>query len=258
MLRKLLFAFILISSISGQLMAQGGGDGCIRIISVDPATDFITISNTTNGTIDLGSYRLCSLFSYTGSGIAAGATTVFGNINAVPSNDIVIVLWPINDVAADVALYEPTGSFSDPNAMVDFMQYGSAGNGREGEAVSAGLWSAGQFVPGANTMVWAGACSDHSVSNWVTTGIEEFNLNAIRLSPNPVTENLEISFDGNMSAKTEIRVLDITGRTIHQESYSGLFGKRYSISTVSWKEGLYLVQIGTGDKVLETRRILKN
>ena len=51
----------------------------------------------------------------------------------------------MTDSAADMGIYLPEGRFSDPEALVDFVQWGAAGIGREAVADAKGIWQAGRF-----------------------------------------------------------------------------------------------------------------
>ena len=71
---------------------------------------------------------------------------VSGSLVLAPGETVVLDGWAIDDTAADLGLYAPSGAFSDSEAMLDFTQWGSAGNGRESVAVTKGIWTAGDFM----------------------------------------------------------------------------------------------------------------
>lgn len=235
----LLFSILLIGSTYSQ---PGGGDGCIRIIGVDPNFNFITIVNLTTAPVDISGHRLCSLFNYA---TLSNLTASFGDVSNVPANDIVIVSWPIDDSAADLALYLPTGSFSDPSAMVDFMQYGSAGNGREDEAVEAGLWTAGDFIPQAAIYVWVGACTDHSSANWNPTNVESLNSeNIITIAPNPVAEQFQMNMTSTLNTDGVLRLWDSQGKICLEQKVDVLSGENvFNVNVNHLAEGHYLMML---------------
>ncbi|NNK81402.1 MAG: T9SS type A sorting domain-containing protein, partial [Flavobacteriales bacterium] len=119
----------------------------------------------------------------------------------------------------------------------------SAGNGREGEAAEAGLWTAGTFVPGANAMVWAGNCSDHSVDNWFTTSLEEFNRTEFKIGPNPFEDELIISHDSPARLIERIEVFDNKGSMVFNMEISSISTNRYEMNTESWNTGSYHIQL---------------
>jgi len=106
--------------------------------------DLIQLKNFGSDTIDISGFRLCSKFAYTNNGIATDMNLISGSFNLAPEDTLVLDGFSI-DNAADLALYAPTGAFSDADAMLDFTQWGSSGNGRESVAVTKGIWNIGDF-----------------------------------------------------------------------------------------------------------------
>ena len=144
----------------------GVTNDCVRFTSVDPSTGDITIENFGSVDADISMYRLCALFQYTTSLMGLDAI----DLDLSPGESVT-VNWPMNGTASDLGLYLPTGSFGSAASMVDFTQWGSGGLGRENVAVSAGLWSAGDFVdmttPWNSPYTYTGSlCTDNGVSNW--------------------------------------------------------------------------------------------
>ena len=221
----------------------GGGDGCVRIIGVDPINNFITIANLTTTPADLSDFRLCSLFDYTNN--LSSLTAPFGDVSNIPPDDIVILSWPLDDNAADLALYFPNGGFDDPNAMVDFMQYGSAGNGREDEAVAAGLWSAGDFIPQAVVYVWVGQCTDHSSANWNPTSIENLDqTTSMLIAPNPTNGNLQVGLTSSKNTNGFIRIWDSQGKLCNEDAVNIVSGENiYNLSIQHLVQGHYLMML---------------
>lgn len=229
--------------------------GCIRITAVDPILNSITITNTTGSTVDISDYRMCSLFSYSND-ITSGTTVVSGNPSALPDGADLVIEWPINDNAADVAIYLPTGGFSDPSAMVDFMQYGASGLGREDEASQAGLWSAGTFVENNGPMLWIGTCSDHSAGNWVSTDLDEISEIDFTLSPNPVSNELTVDISSLSSGLIEMLVYDLSGKTVLHET-SLIVNGQLKISTEKWERGTYIFRLNYGNNNFSLKKLIK-
>ena len=120
--------------------------GQIRILSVNPGTDEIAIKNFGGSMVDISDYRLCARFVYT-QNMTSDVTTVSGS-PMLQGGDTLVVTWTIDDNSSDVGIYLAAGSFGDSAAMVDFMQYGEAGIGREGVANTKGIWTTGDFIEG--------------------------------------------------------------------------------------------------------------
>ena len=71
---------------------------------------------------------------------------VSGNTTIAPGEFLVITYDQLNAVSGGLGLYIDNSGFGNPATLIDFVQYGAAGTSRESEAVTAGLWSAGDFV----------------------------------------------------------------------------------------------------------------
>ena len=81
--------------------------------------------------------------------------------------------------AGGLALYVDRSGFTDPNTILDFVQYDDAGSIRESVAVEAGIWEQGDFVPdvglGSSSFAYDGegnASGDWSEALNPTVGIE--------------------------------------------------------------------------------------
>ncbi len=105
----------------------------IRLIEVDPITDFVTIKNFGATTVDISGYRFCALFSYTNSGIQV-LNVESGSLNLGACESVTLSGWPLA-TSSDLGLYLPSGAFATPANMVDFVQWDSGGHGRESVAV---------------------------------------------------------------------------------------------------------------------------
>jgi len=140
-----------------------------RFVSVNPATSEITIKNFGGSNLDISLYRLCSLFDYDGLN-AADVNIIEGDLILSP-NEEVSLTWNtsgMNPAGSDLGLYLPTGLFTSAAAMVDFVQWGSAGNGREPVANQAGIWVSGTFVTGGFPYVYTGNGIENGLAFWQT------------------------------------------------------------------------------------------
>jgi len=130
----------------------------IRFASVDPAEDQFTLINLGTDMVDVSNYVLCSRLVYTvGSAPATldQLDVVLNDLLLEPNETVVLKGFSINDNAADFAIYltgttAPNG-FANDEFIVDFLQWGGSfrsGQGREDEAVSAGIWESEEFLEG--------------------------------------------------------------------------------------------------------------
>ncbi len=140
----------------------------LKFISINPATDEIGIKNFGSTTIDISTYRLCALFEYKTLN-QPGISLVTGDFNLSPGEQVLFT-WNastgFNTTASDMGLYLPSGSFSSAAAMVDFMQYGAGGQGRENVANTAGLWGAGTFLTGTGPWYYTGSGLENGIAQW--------------------------------------------------------------------------------------------
>lgn len=127
------------------LMAGMNAYSQLKLTYVNPVTDEIRIKNFGATSVDISNYRFCALFEYANL-IEPSVTILNGDFNLATGEEVA-VSWSastgFNTSASDLGLYLPTGSFATASNMVDFMQHGVAGQGRENVANTAGLWVAG-------------------------------------------------------------------------------------------------------------------
>ena len=138
----------------------------IRLVHVDPSIDQVTIKNFGADAVDISDYRLCSLFDYTLNGLASDMSIVAGSLKLAAGATVRLSGFALDDTAADLGLYFASGDFTDPTAMADFMQWGSASNGRESVADTKGIWTAGDFISGGVPFSYSGDGTQNGVSFW--------------------------------------------------------------------------------------------
>jgi F5/8 type C domain/Secretion system C-terminal sorting domain len=80
-------------------------------------------------------------------------------------------------------------------------------------------------------------------------------LKNLTISPNPTTNFVNIELPSNPKEATEVVVLDIKGRVVHQKKISD---KVVQIDVNSWVDGLYFVKIRTKNEELQTGKFVKN
>lgn len=172
----------------------------IRITAVDPVEKEITLTNFGSCSTNVGSYQLCGLFfcSLTSSmqlisgslDLAAGASTVL-RWNS----------WNPPAGGSDLALYRPSPSYTNPDDLLDFVQWGSGGNGREPVAVNKGIWSAGDFIDDLPPFTFSGGAGDYGLPFWSgstppcsITNVEALLQSACDPSTNTYEQDLLIEY----------------------------------------------------------------
>jgi hypothetical protein len=142
--------------------------GNVRITSVNNDQSQFTLTNYGSCTVDVSAYETCSnLFC----GEVGTFQVISGSTN-LASGASVTLLWPAWSPApggADLSLFSANPDVTDPNDLLDFVQWGSSGNGYEALAVTAGIWGAGDFVGNISPYSYIGDGNQNGVAFWEGT-----------------------------------------------------------------------------------------
>ena len=105
--------------------------------------NLVELYNNGDVTVDLSTYWLCL---GPGTYVQIGnVTPQSGNIE-LASGEFVVLPYQMPDDEGGLGLYS-MNQFANPDAIMDFVQWGTGGSAREDVAVAAGIWTAGDFVP---------------------------------------------------------------------------------------------------------------
>lgn len=169
----------------------------------------------------------------------------------------------VSDIPAPAAAFSISGSAglaaafsnSSTNASAYHWDFGDGSSSSEQNPVH--LYGSGGIY--TITLTVYGDCDTVSTTQTYTAvalGTEEAHTGSIKLYPNPATENVQIDFAGVQGGNTEIRVLDMGGKTL-QAIRTGIdTGSVYTISLNDLKPGVYIVHITMGDSI-SVHRIVK-
>lgn len=146
--------------LSGIVASQALAD--VRMVEVDTSANTLRLKNFGGTSENVSSYWLCSLFNYANLG---GLPIFEGSLNLDPGGELLVGWSQINTFDRDLGLYRTSG-FSSASAMVDFVQWGSGGHGRELVAVSKGIWGFGDFVGGPSPYGYIGDGTQTGVAFW--------------------------------------------------------------------------------------------
>ncbi|WP_299225229.1 T9SS type A sorting domain-containing protein [uncultured Psychroserpens sp.] len=256
MKKNYIFKGLLVLVLTLFLNSQINAQAQFRIVEVDPATETVKIQNFGNATDNIGAYRLCSLISY--RTLSSQTTIQSGSFNLAPGESVTVTVNDayLNDGGADLGLYLPSGSFGLAANMVDFMQWGSGGNGRENVAVNKGIWTLGTFIDVTPPYQYTGNGSQNGAQFWDSLlSVEDFeNLSGFKLYPNPANTTLNVEFNTSI-ANGSLQVFDILGKEVLSHSLGLDLTAQVDIS--GWNDGLYLIKI-TSENSEATKRFIKN
>lgn len=252
----------------------------IRINEVSYNTDFqgstrwVELYNAGTAEVPAADYWLCNFPSYSRLG---DLTVLDGNLNIPPDGYLVVTFDDLGEGDGMVGLYS-SQAFDNADAMLDFMQYGSAGHTRESVAVAAGVWDADTFaeaVESGQTLSYFGAGAN-SGANWgagqPTAGAENSTPTAIddpneivetfRLSPaypNPFNPATQFTLTVAASQHVTLAVYNVLGRhieTLHEGPLAGQQTYQFTFEPAAdAPSGLYLIR-ATGERFTSTERIM--
>jgi plastocyanin len=162
--------------------------------------DLIEIQNMGKASGDLGRYRIAIPGDVEAIPLASVAVPssaiVTIHVGASGTNTATDLFLPLlaslPDASGSVALYVPgtiTGqnALTDASAIIDYVEYGSAGQANESTAATAGLWTAGEFVPTVGqpgrSIEFCGNRSDHGATHWAEISPPNFGTDGNCLTP---------------------------------------------------------------------------
>ena len=236
------------------------------------AGDRVRLTNFSASSEDVSDWWLCSLLMY-----AQLSTLIVdgGTLNIPPNGHLWLSGKNLNDTDADLGLYRDImgnfGNFGDPAFIGDFVQWGSGGHSREGVAMMAGLWTAGDFVPNGPPGQWICYTGDPSTtpntsSDWTDCilGVDDdivsipdkFSL--AQNYPNPFNPTTTFTFSLPHSANVQLIVYDQLGQEVARVVGEQLTAGNY---TVEWQakdlpSGVYFYRLSAGEFVSTKKLVL--
>ena len=95
----------------------------------------------------------------------------------------------------------------------------------------------------------------------LATSVEQFanrETDNMILFPNPVMDQMKVSFQSAGTGNLQIDIIDIQGKVLQQQNISSQNGTNlFTINIAQLPQGLYLCRLQNGNK-LETIKFLKN
>ena len=248
------------------------------------STNWVELYNAGSEAVDVSDHFLCDIPAYP----RISSLTVLSGSMTIPADGYLVLSWAnIDGEDAEVGLYaSTTTSFGDANSMLDYMQYGVAGHGRETTAVTAGVWAAGEFVDlamGQETLQFtegnqvgvsswmAAAATPGATNEQVATSTDEFASVPVDFAlngnfPNPFNPTTTISFELSNAGPVMLTVYDILGREVvnlingvlpageHESVWNGLDAEGNVVPSGTY---LYRLSFGSGKSQSRVMTLLK-
>ncbi|MEO1050156.1 MAG: hypothetical protein AAFX87_06010 [Bacteroidota bacterium] len=192
--------FTYLGDASGVGASLWGDNANIRMVSINPATDEVTIKNFDTQARDISDYFFCTLAGvYPSFSTAADIEVVNGDFNLDPNEEVTVRVLTTDGVVDEngsIFLFSSNAlGFNNANSVVlrDFAQW-DVGNGfRVDNAVTAGRWdNAASFIEGTEPFVFTGGGNDVGADFWTGS-----TSNVRILSLDPATDKVVLKNFGN-------------------------------------------------------------
>ena len=167
----------------------------LRITQVNTSTDEIVLTNYSNIPVNVASYWLCL---GPGTYVQIGdITSISGTTNLDP-NQSVTVTYDVNTGNGGLSLFATnTFASSDPNILLDYVQWGAGNQARADQAVTAGRWNdANSFVSQGSPYNFDGTPEQFGAIYWS----EATTSRVVRVTEvNTSTDQIVLSNYGNVT-----------------------------------------------------------
>ncbi|MCF8448321.1 MAG: T9SS type A sorting domain-containing protein [Taibaiella sp.] len=221
-----------------------GWNGTLAVSASTARNTLSSITVTGDGNI----YATCS-FSGTvdfdpGAGVA----------NFTPGSDMDLGLIKLKQCFLNDAVSLAGTTITATMAGVSYQWIDCAGNTPVGGATTQNFTPAvtGNYA----VVITSGSCTDTSVCTMVTiptAAVTDLNgTNQVSVYPNPATNMVTIA---NLAAGSRITILDITGKTVYQNTSSGT---AMNITTSHLSAGLYVVKITDNSEQTSVKKLVVN
>ena len=235
--------------------AGGAAFESIRISEVGINVDYegamkwVELHNTGDADVDVSELILCNIPIYP---VLNTMTILGGGSLTIPADGYLVVAWAdMGDADAEVGLYLPNsfGAFGNAANILDYMQYGAGGHGREGVAEMAGVWTSGEFVAlgDAGTSLQLASTSETGATNWIAAAPTPNAANTTETSidgegelpgdfrlftnfPNPFNPSTSIDYELNRAGEVSLSVFDMLGQKVADLYQGAQAAGSYSVS----------------------------
>ncbi len=177
------------------------GEGIVRLLNADPFGEQISLKNFGDAEADISDYFFCL-----GPGqynALSDYSNVDGDLSLAPDETVTFDLTSgsqnvtaLPDDEAALALFAIGGNFgsSDPEILLDFLQYGNPNQNRVDQAVTAGRWTSEEdFVDGVGPFNYIGGAQDIGPDFWEAQGDNNDDIRVVRFQLTDAKRNVLIA-----------------------------------------------------------------
>ncbi len=174
-------------------------------LGADSGNQKVEIINQGGIPVDIGELRICENFRYRGfppGVILQPGTTYTVHVRANGTNDgsnfYTTTQYPaLGTDSGSFGLYKTAGLFTDPDAILDFVQWGGTGEAREDVAIAAQIWPMNDFTPDATEGLSIQRCTEGAGSSgWLVAAPTVGGTNSCSVATETVTWGaLKAAFD---------------------------------------------------------------
>ncbi|MEE9373406.1 MAG: T9SS type A sorting domain-containing protein, partial [Saprospiraceae bacterium] len=239
---------------SGDICPQTGVG--IPILNEINANGNVELKNIGNDSIDVSSYFLCTFPVYS---IIGDLDIICGNVFIAPGEYLTVNASVLNYSSSDgeLGLYVDN-NYTDPNSIIDYVEWGSTGHRRSSIAVSANIWSTDSTATsfandksllfdgeGNNPSDWVeGDANNCMENNLVPTDGKEDKLFFFSIAPNPLTDVAMIKFkNDNSTTRGTMYIYDQTGSIRHTQVISVKNGQENRVNLSFLERGIYFIKV---------------
>ena len=232
------------------------GPAIIVISEINPEGNFIELRNIGGTMLDVSALWLCDNVDHD---LITSLAVICGDVNLLPGETVTL---EGNNIGLDggggeMALFVDS-SFGDPNSLIDYVEWGSSNNERSDLAVTAGMWTTGDFVPafpddesiefdgnGDTSADWSVAtpnpCDEIPMIGSPPIG----SLASMDINGNPVQDMLRVNVQTSVSFnEITLDIRDMTGVLVKSESIlSPPTNVDFEIDVADIPQGLYYITI---------------
>ncbi|MEM6541631.1 MAG: hypothetical protein AAF634_10750 [Bacteroidota bacterium] len=163
---------------------EPGLDQSIRFSLIDPVGDSLVVRNFGTSEIDISGYQLC--LGPNQYNAISNYSDIVGDLSLSSNETVTLKLGSgtqnvtaLPEENGGLGLFASADDFSssDPELLLDYVQWGAANQNRVDQAVTAGRWDdAANFISGFPPYAFAGASDALGASSWQTLDPEDAQL----------------------------------------------------------------------------------